>query len=126
MTVSISYIFVCFPQLLCLLPSLASQKPVLRGNTSRASKTLNQNPCHLCPPYLPICGISPPLQVNCSCATFKTFKTTKHVLCSCFSSWGSSLKFIMSYVKKSSSPSFSQGVWDLCSSYYCRCWCQIL
>ena len=30
--------------------------------------------CHLCPPYLPICGISPPLQVNLSCATFKTFK----------------------------------------------------
>ena len=30
--------------------------------------------CHLCPPYLPTCGISLPLQVNLSCDTFKTFK----------------------------------------------------
>src|SRR3954451_13620683 len=26
---------------------------------------------HQCPPYLPICGISFPLLVICSCATFK-------------------------------------------------------
>src|SRR4051794_33367697 len=29
---------------------------------------------HQRPPYLPICGISLPLLVICSCATFKTFK----------------------------------------------------
>ena len=49
----ITCMFACFFQLFCLLPSLASQKPVLRGNSSRASTPLNQNLCHLCPPYLP-------------------------------------------------------------------------
>ena len=39
-----------------------------------------------------------PLQVNCSCATFKTFKTIKPVLCSCFSSWGSIGCFIISFM----------------------------
>ena len=33
----------------------------------------------MCPPYLPICGISPTLQVNFLCATFKTFKIIKPV-----------------------------------------------
>ena len=28
------------------------------------------------------------------CATFKTFKTIKPVFCSCFSSWGSGVKFV--------------------------------
>ena len=33
--------------------NLASLNLVLRGNASRASKTVRQHPCHLCPPYLP-------------------------------------------------------------------------
>jgi hypothetical protein len=35
--------FVYFMQLLCLLRSFASQKPVLRGNTSRASNSQNRS-----------------------------------------------------------------------------------
>lgn len=35
---------------------------------------INPKFCQMCPPYLPICGISPPLQVNCSCVTFKPSK----------------------------------------------------
>jgi hypothetical protein len=42
MIVLIICMFVCFMQFLCLLPSLASQRPVLRGNTSRASKSQSQ------------------------------------------------------------------------------------
>ena len=60
MFVFITCMFVCFLQLLYLLPSLASQKPVLRGYSSRASTPLNQNLCHLCPPYLPISIIAIP------------------------------------------------------------------
>ena len=60
---------------LCVcLNNLSSPNSVLSGNAACASKTLSQNPCHLCPPYLPICGIFLPLQVNLSCATFKLFK----------------------------------------------------
>ena len=62
---------------ICLLPSLASQKPVLRGNTSHASKSQPKYSCHLCPPYLPICGISPPLQVNFRVLPLKP-STTSH------------------------------------------------
>ena len=36
---SIICIFVCFPQPLCLLSNLASQRPVLRGNASHTSIT---------------------------------------------------------------------------------------
>ena len=39
-------------------------KSVLRGNGSCTSKTLSQNPCHLCPPYLPIMWCFSPFQVN--------------------------------------------------------------
>src|SRR5215203_2788273 len=39
---SIICIFVCFPQPLCLLSNLASQRPVSRGNTSHTSITLDQ------------------------------------------------------------------------------------
>ena len=50
----ITCMFACFFQLSCLLPRLASQKPVLRRHTSHVSKILwTQHFCHLCPPYLP-------------------------------------------------------------------------
>src|SRR5215218_7088573 len=55
--------------------NLASQSLVLRGNASRASKTLSQNLCRLCPPYLPTMWYFLPFQVNTSCATFKQFKS---------------------------------------------------
>jgi hypothetical protein len=44
--------------------------------------------CQLCPPYLPTCGISPPLQSKYLCATFKTFKNFSFYD-TVFSSWGS-------------------------------------
>ena len=75
--------------------NLASQSLVLRGNASRASKTLSQNPCQLCPPYLPIMWYFLPFQVNTSCATFKRFKSYYSLFVSMFySSWGSMWCFI--------------------------------
>ena len=82
----------------CLLPNLASQRPVLRGNTSRASFLQTKHSCHLCPPYLPMRGISPPLQVNFHVLPLKPsncFSFCDNV----FSSWG---------VKS----------WDCCLPYY--------
>jgi hypothetical protein len=70
MIVPIICMFVCFMQLLCLLPSLASQKPVLRGNTSRASN-------HLKPSYFQrvrykfICMVFQAIPSKFSCDTFQ-------------------------------------------------------
>jgi hypothetical protein len=44
--------------------ALLAKNPHREDNTSRASKTKTKYSCHSCPPYLPTCGISPPLQVN--------------------------------------------------------------
>ena len=75
--------------------NLASLNSVLRGNASCASKTLSQNPCQLCPPYLPIMWYFLPFQVNTSCATFKLFKSYYLLFVSMFySSWGSMWCFI--------------------------------
>ena len=52
----------------------------------------------MCPPYLPICGISPPLQSKLLVCYLQTFKIIKLVLCCCFSSWGSIKCFIVSFL----------------------------
>jgi hypothetical protein len=77
MIVLIIYMYVCFMQFLCLLPSLASQKPVLRGNTSRASKSQSQviskeSTTNSYAWYFE------PFQVNFSCATFQKPSNTSH------------------------------------------------
>ena len=96
--------------------AFASQNLVPSMITTRASKS-EPKTFHRCPPYLPICGISLPLQVNFSCAIFKTFKIIKHGLSSCFSSWGSSLEFIMSHVKQDSSLSLQPDEYGICAHF---------
>ena len=54
--------------------SLASLHPVLRMSSTRASNSQKTKVCQMCPPYLPICDISPPLQVNSLCASFEPLK----------------------------------------------------
>ena len=56
------------------LPVFRQPSPVLSMSSTRASNSEKPKVCKMCPPYQPICGISPPLQVNCSCATFKPSK----------------------------------------------------
>ena len=81
--------------IMCLLQAFASLNPVLSMITTRASKP-EPKTFHKCPPYLPICGISPPLQVNFSCATFKPSKLLILQICSSvLSSWGSHRWFII-------------------------------
>jgi hypothetical protein len=77
MIVFITYMFVCFMQFLCLLPSLASQKPVLRGNTSRASnpqKSSYFQRVH----YKFLCIVFQAIPSKFSCATFKKPSNTSH------------------------------------------------
>jgi hypothetical protein len=62
--------FVCFMQLLCLLPSLASQKPVLRGNTSRASSSLKPSYFQKVN-YKFLCMVFQAIPSKFSCATFQ-------------------------------------------------------
>src|SRR3954454_4165304 len=82
---------------LCLLSSLASQRPVLRGNTSHTSKLQAKYSCHLCPPYLPICGISSPLQVNFRVLPLKSSNCFS--LCDdVFSSWRSKMLGLLSSI----------------------------
>ena len=54
--------------------SFASLHPILSMSSTRAYNSQKTKVIPICTPYLPICGISPPLQVNCSCATFKPSK----------------------------------------------------
>ena len=54
--------------------SFASLHLVLSMSSTHASNSQKPKLCQMCPPYLPICGISPPLQVNFLCATFKPSK----------------------------------------------------
>ena len=64
-------------QLLCLLPSLASQKPVLRGNTSRASNS--QKPSHFQRVhYKFLCMVFQAIPSKFSCATFQKPSNTSH------------------------------------------------
>ena len=77
MIVLIICVFVCFMQLLCLLPSLASQKPVLRGNTSRASNS--QKPSHFQRVhYKFLCMVFQAIPSKFSCATFQKPSNTSH------------------------------------------------
>ena len=48
----------------CYLESLLAKISILSGNTACASKFLEPSFFHECPPYLPICGIYLPFQVN--------------------------------------------------------------
>ena len=66
----VNYICLHLSTLLVCYKPLLAKNPVLSMITTRASKP-EPKTFHKCPPYLPICGISPPLQVNFSCATFK-------------------------------------------------------
>jgi hypothetical protein len=71
------HMYVCFMQFLCLLPSLASQKPILRGNTSRASNPLK-------PTYFQrvhykfLCMVFEAILSKFSCATFQKPSTTSY------------------------------------------------
>ena len=79
---SITCTLVCFTQLLCLLSSLASQRHVLRGNASRASKTLSQKPHAICVHHIYLYVVfRRHSKAICLCATFKTFKKLLLVLC---------------------------------------------
>jgi hypothetical protein len=69
--------FIYFMQLLCLLPSLASQKLVLRGNTSRASNP--QKPSYFQRVhYKFLCMVFQIILSKFSCATFQKPSTTSH------------------------------------------------
>jgi hypothetical protein len=77
MIVSITCMFVCFMQFLCLLPSLASQKPILRGNTSRASNS--KKPSYFqSVHYKFLCMVFQAIPSKFSCATFQKLSTTSH------------------------------------------------
>jgi hypothetical protein len=70
MIVPITCMFVCFMQFLCLLPSFASQKPVLRGNTSRASNPLKPSYFQRVH-YKFVCMVFQAIPSKFSCATFQ-------------------------------------------------------
>ena len=53
---------------------LASLHPVLSMSSTHASNSFKSKYSQMCPSYLPICGISPPFQVNCSRVTLKPSK----------------------------------------------------
>ena len=77
---------------MCLLDILLSPKiPYWEGILLVHPTPWAKYLCHLCPPYLPTCGISLPLQVKFSCAIFKTLKILLFVP-PFLSSWGSSRK----------------------------------
>jgi hypothetical protein len=69
--------YVCFMQLLCLLPSLASQKSVLRGNTSRASNPLRPSYFQRVH-YKFLCMVFQTIPSKLSCATFQKPSNTSH------------------------------------------------
>ena len=77
MIVPIICMFVCFMQLLCLLPSLASQKPVLRGNTSRASNPLKPSYFQRVH-YKFLCMVFQAIPSKFSYATFQKPSNTSH------------------------------------------------
>jgi len=77
MIVRIICMFVCCMQLLCLLPSLASQKPVLSMNSTRASKY--QKPSYFQRVhYKFLCMVFQAIPSKFSCATFQKPSNTSH------------------------------------------------
>ena len=64
--------------------NLASLNLVLRGNASRASKNLIQNPCHLCPPHLPTMWYFLPFQIILHVLPLNYSKAIISYLCQCF------------------------------------------
>ena len=68
------YTCVCFKQ--PCQPKLCTERECFS-----CIQNLSQNPCHLCPPYLPTMWYFLPFQVNISCATFKLFKTLLLLIC---------------------------------------------
>jgi hypothetical protein len=68
---------VCFMQLFCLLPSFASQKSVLRGNTSRASNPLKPSYFQRVQ-YKFLCIVFQATPSKFSCATFQKPSNTLH------------------------------------------------
>jgi hypothetical protein len=77
MIVLIICVFVCFMQLLCLLPSLASQKPVLSMSSTRASKY--QKPSYFQRVhYKFLCMVFQAIPSKFSCATFQKPSNTSH------------------------------------------------
>jgi hypothetical protein len=77
MIVLIICMFVCFMELLCLLPSLASQKPILRGNTSRASNF--QKPSYFQRVHYKFpCIVFQAITSKFSCSTFEKPSNTSH------------------------------------------------
>jgi hypothetical protein len=77
MIVPIICMFVYFMQLLCLLPSLASQKPLLRGNTSRASNSPKPSYFQRVH-YKFLCMVFQAIPSKFSCATFQKPSNTSH------------------------------------------------
>jgi hypothetical protein len=77
MIVLIICMFVCFMQLLCLLPSLASQKPVLRENTSRASKSQKSSHFQRVQ-YKFLCMVFQAIPSKFSCATYQKPSNTSY------------------------------------------------
>jgi hypothetical protein len=77
MIVPIICMFVCFMQLLCLLPSLASQKPVLRGNTSCAPNS--QKPSYFQRVHCKfLCMVFQAIPSKFLCATFQKLSNTSY------------------------------------------------
>ena len=77
--------------------------------------------CHLCPPYLPKCGICLPLKVKFSCATFKLSKYSFFV--SLFLAHGEVVrKLVISCVKQGYFPPFTWWAWITCSLKFDESW----
>ena len=112
------YLFVSLNSYACYVAFLALNS-VLSGNAACAYKTLSQNPCHLCPPYLPIYGIFLQLQIIFSCATFKIFKILLFVSLFLIS-WGSSRELVITCDKQGHFPPFHPVLMVYVLTWICR------
>ena len=107
---------------MCLLDILLSQKkPYWEGILLVYPNLWAKYLCHVCPPYLPTCGISLPLQVKFSCAIFKTFKILLFVPLF-LSSWGSSRKLDITCDKQGHFPPLTRCWWFTSSLEFTREW----
>ena len=107
---------------MCLLDILLSPKipyweEILLVHPTPRAKNL----CHVCPPYLPTCGISLPLQVNFSCAIFKIFKILLFVPLF-LSPWGSSKKLVITCDRQGHFPPFTWWAWNSCTFKFAESW----